>query len=133
MVETKQLIPIISEGVKWVKEKMSPSKKDLKLRIIDLEAEVRMLSYGNQTFIQNFGQIMAAILAQLKNEGSYSITADTIIQIGENNGCLLIEQSVKKDNVYVQNAPINKNVSIFEGIDEEIALNRLKRPSEVDE
>lgn len=92
MLLDEHLIPVIYEGVRWVKERMGPSKKVLKLRISDLEDRIRDLSSGKQATQQSIEQIMRIILEMLSAERSYIINADTIIQVKENNGQVNIEQ-----------------------------------------
>lgn len=125
----EQWLPIIMECLKWVKAKMKPTKNELKLRISDLEEQVKSLSYGNQLINNNIELIMSIIIAQLKSEGQYTINADTIIHISGNNGQVNIIKDDKVNNILCN---VNKNSlgHIFDDIDEEIKLCKLMRPSE---
>lgn len=89
MEEAEILVPVILEGVKWVKDKLGPSKKELKVRITDLESQVKALSYGNAVLLESVEQIILAIVEKLKSDGNYTINADTIIQIEDNHGTII--------------------------------------------
>lgn len=121
----EQWIPIIFESIQWVKEKMPPSKKELQLKISDLEEQVKILSYGNGMLIKNLEQIMTIIMSKLQEE-HYVINADTIINIEENSGQVLMQ----KNNIQSQTMKIESAKSIFDNMDEEILQSRLMRPSE---
>lgn len=124
----EQWIPIITEAVKWVSKEIKPSKKELQLRISDLEEEVKRLSYGNYALFNNIDQIVSIIVSQLKSEQKYIINADKIIYIDGKNEQINIEKDDKKDNFEDENCIS----SIFDGMDEEIKQCRLLRPSERD-
>ncbi len=120
------MLPIVSEGIKWVKNQMKPSKKELGLKISELEEQVKNLSYGNQIFQENVNQIVSTILWQLKSEGKYIINADAIIQISNNSGEINILQG-REEKITQKN---KKNSTIFDDMDEEIIRCKLYRPSE---
>ena len=124
METPETMIPIVLEGVKWVQERLGPTKKDLKLKVSDLESQVRILSYGNKALIESMEQIIFAILEQLKSEGQYTINANNIVYVKENKGTVT-------SNSFSRTEINNKKViSIFDDIDLEIQKSRLKRPSE---
>lgn len=125
-------VPIIAEGVKWVKENLGPSKKTLKIKIADLEEQVKILSYGNQALIESIGQIVPLILEHLKAEGHYTVNANTIIQINENQGQVTVAQAIQTNQLSAQSAATFNPSTIFDGVDEEILHARLKRPSEME-
>lgn len=124
----EQWVPIIFEGIKWVKEKMKPTKKELKLKVSDLEEQVKILSYGNQVLINNIDKIVSIIISQLETEGHYIINADTIIQIKENSGQVYVSANNKICNTRRKNT-----YSIFDNMDEEIIQCKLTYPSERNE
>lgn len=133
IMDIDQMLPIVSEGIQWVKDQMKPSKKELGLRISELEEQVKDLSYGNQIFQENFNQIISTILMQLKSEGNYFINADTIIQIRNNSGEINILQDREEKFAQVDNLKSKKNCAIFDNMDEEILRCKLDRPSEREE
>lgn len=124
---SEEWVPIIVEGVQWVKESFGPSKKQLKMRITDLEEQVRSLSSGNQALLQNSREIMSVILEKLLMDGGYRIKANTIIQ---NSGNFQMTQIAYFDDNSTKNSNEKKQASIFDGIDEEIMKYRLLRQSE---
>lgn len=122
-------IPIIEEAVKWVKNKMKPTKRELQLKVSDLEEQVKILSYGNKSLSNNIENIMSIIIALLKSDDQYRINADTIIQVIENSGQVHIVKEDKTNNILSRD---NKQYigSIFDNMDEEIEECKLIRPSE---
>ena len=116
-------LPVISEGVKWVRDKMGPSKKELKLRISDLESQVSTLAYGNKELIDNMQIIITEILENLKEDNKLEINADNIILIQDNSGKICFSSITEKRNE-------NHYSSIFDNIDDEITRSRLLRPSD---
>ena len=136
MAINEQWLPIISEGISWVKEKLGPSKKELKIQVSDLEKQVQALVSGNTVLVNNLGLIIQAILNQLRTESNYCINADTIIFIGENTGPVdvtkpIISGSSISGNVVSRNQGEKIDVSkIFDGLDEEIAHSRATKPSD---
>ena len=129
MEVNEQWLPIISETINWIREKMKPTKKELELKITDLEEQVKILSYGNQSLKKDIEQIMSIIISQLKSDGQYLINADTIVYIVENSGQMHIAKDDSIKNISCDN---DKNFidSIFDNMDEEIKQCRLMRPSE---
>lgn len=122
MEESEIIVPVILEGVKWVKDKLGPSKKELKIMIADLESQVKTLSYGNTTLLESMEQIVIAILERLKTDGNYTINADTIIHIENNHGTILAANTTTNvDNSWVH---------MFDDIELEIQKSRLKKPSD---
>lgn len=136
MAINEQWLPIISEGISWVKEKLGPSKKELKIQVSDLEKEVQTLVSGNTVLVNNLGLIIQAILNQLRTESNYYINADTIIFIGENTGSVdvtkpIIFGSSISGDVVSKNQGGKIDISkIFDGLDEEIAHSRATKPSD---
>ena len=136
MAINEQWLPIISEGISWVRELIGPSKKELKIQISDLEKQVETLTAGNTVLANNFGLITQAILKQLKTESSFTINSDTIVFIGENTGSVDISKPVISGNSISGDVVAKKQVvefdvsKIFDGIDEEIAHSRTTKPSD---
>lgn len=136
MAINEQWLPIISEGISWVREKIGPSKKELKIQVSDLEKQVQTLTSGNTVLANNLGLITQAILKQLKSESSFTINADTIVFIGENTGSVDISKPVISGNsisgdVIAKKQVVEFDVSkIFDGLDEEIAHSRTTKPSD---
>lgn len=136
MAISEQWLPIILEGVSWVKEKLGPSKKELKIQISDLEKQVQAFAIGNAVLINNFELIIQEILKQLKTDSDYAINADTIVFIGENTGIVDVAKSmtyncVDSDDVVSKKKIEEFNVSgIFDGLDKEIAHSRVRKPSD---
>ncbi len=136
MAINEQWLPIISEGISWVKEKLGPSKKELKIQVSDLEKEVQALVSGNTVLVNNLGLIIQAILNQLRTESNYCINTDTIIFIGENTGSVnvtkpIISRSSISGDVVSRNQGEKIDISkIFDGLDEEIAHSRATKPSD---
>lgn len=116
-------LPVISEGVKWVRDKMGPSKKELKLRISDLESQVSTLAYGNKELIDNMQIIITAILENLKEDNKLEIHADNIILIQDNSGEICFSSITEKRTE-------NHYSPIFDSIDDEITRSRLLHPSD---
>lgn len=123
MEESEIIVPVILEGVKWVKDKLGPSKKELKVKIADLESQVKTLSYGNTLLLESMEQIVIAILERLKTDGSYTINADTIIHIEDNHGTIIAANNTT-------NSVDNSWINMFDDVDLEIQKSRLKRPSD---
>ena len=136
MAINEQWLPIISEGISWVRELIGPSKKELKIQISDLEKQVETLTAGNTVLANNFGLITQAILKQLKTESSFTINSDTIVFIGENTGAVDISKPVISGNSISGDVVAKKQVvefdvsKIFDGLDEEIAHSRTTKPSD---
>lgn len=127
-------IPIISQSLEWIKGKMGPSKKDLKIKIDELEEKVNLLSYGNEALLQNTMKIMGIIISQLKESGNYVVNAGTIMQINNESNNILninIDGTLKKVEETKSNAEFN--YSLFDNMDEEILQYRLKGLDEGDE
>lgn len=134
MAINEQWIPVILEGVSWVKEKLGPSKKELKIQISDLQKQVQALSAGNTALVYNQGLIIEAVLNHLKSDNNYTINADTIVFIGENMGSVDVTKPIITDS-YISGDVATKKVEfdvskIFEGVDEEITLSRATKPSD---
>lgn len=138
MAINEQWIPIICEGIAWVKENIGPSKKELKVRISDLEKQVQMLANGNIALINNLGLITQAILMQLKMEGCYNINFN-MISLNDEKGtsCYRYTKETICGSTYNKVADNDQNIvnefdvcKIFEGTEEEIAHSRKTRPSD---
>lgn len=136
MAINEQWLPIISEGISWVKEKLGPSKKELKIRVSDLEKQVQALASGNTVLVNNLGLIIQAVLKQLRTDGNYYINADTIIFIGENKGSFDVTKSVISSSSISGDVVSKKQVEefdvskIFDGLDQEISHSRATKPSD---
>lgn len=136
MAISEKWLPIISEGVSWVKENLGPSKKELKIRISDLENQVQTLVSGNAVLVNNLELIMQAILKQLKTDCNYTINVDTIILVGENTGTVDISKPVISNSYISSDVVAKKQVAeidvskIFDGLDEKIAHSRATKPSD---
>lgn len=136
MAISEQWLPIISEGISWVKEKLGPSKKELKIQVSDLEKQVQTLASGNTVLVNNLGLIIQAILKQLKTDSNYTINADAIIFIGENTGSveftkpIISSSSISGDVVSKKQVEKFDVSKIFDGLDEEIAHSRSTKPSD---
>ena len=134
MAIDEQWIPVIREVILWVKEKLGPSNKELKMQISDLEKQVQALSAGNTTLVYNQRLIIEAVLNHLKSDNSYTINADTIVFVGENMGSFDFTKPIITDSYILGDVATKKvefDVSkIFEGVDEEIALSRATKPSD---
>lgn len=125
----EQWIPIIAEAVKWVKDKTKPSKKELQLKVSDLEEQVKILSYGNKSLSDSIEHIMSIVIAKLQLDGQYTISADTIIYVVGNSGKVNIVKEDKKNNtLYSDDKQCIE--TIFDNMDEEIIECKLMRPSE---
>ena len=53
MAINEQWLPVIAEGVSWVKDKFGPSKKELEVRVSDLEKQLYILTAGNTILISS--------------------------------------------------------------------------------
>lgn len=118
----EEFLPVIIECSKWVRERFGQSKKELKIRITELESQVSALAYGNKELLDNMQQIITAILEQLKEGNKLEINADSIILFRDNSG--EINTISKKENAE------NCYTSVFDNIDDEISRSRLSRPSD---
>ena len=114
MAINEQWLPIISEGISWVRELIGPSKKELKIQISDLEKQIETLTAGNTVLANNFGLITQAILKQLKTESSFTINSDTIVFIGENTGSVDISKPVISGNSISGDVIAKKQVVEFD-------------------
>lgn len=94
MAISEYWLPIILEGISWVREGLGPSKKELKIQISDLDKQVQSLAHGNEVLTNNLGLIVQAILNQLKTYSNCTINADTIVFVSENTGNLNFEKSI---------------------------------------
>lgn len=136
MAINEQWLPIISEGISWVREKIGPSKKELKIQVSELEKQVQTLASGNTVLANCIGLITQAILKQLRSESSFTINADAIIFIGQNNGSVDISERAISGNSISSDIIAKKQVKefdvskIFDGLDEEIAHSRTTKPNE---
>ncbi len=135
MAINSQWIPIISESISWINNQFGPSKKELQLKISDLERQVEFLAKGNSTLIENLNSIIQAILLKLNSSNEYIINSD-YIYIGENIGNMKTEKDSASDYRHVDNTSQSRqkkeelDVSkIFDGVDEEISHTRLTNPN----
>ena len=127
-------IPLITEGVSWVREILGPSKKELKLRIEDLEKQLQRLSAGNSQHSENLQLILMAILRELKDDRSFEIHANNIVYIGTNSGTVAVDESEVReisDSIVTNNQVAEFDISrIFDGLDSQIAHARLHWPDD---
>ena len=137
MAINAQWIPIISESLSWVNNKIGPSKKELRIKVSDLEQQVQLLTAGNAALTRNLNLIIQAILNQLQFSNSVIVNADTICLVGKNTGIISTEKnfivSEKNFNDATQSERKGGKLDvskIFDGVDEEIARTRISRPSD---
>lgn len=126
-----QIAPIVVEGMKWIKEKLSsPSKNDLVIKISDLEQQIERLSYDNQVIVQNYQAIIDAILKGIGAEIFYTVNADTIVFSVGNSAPTLVDSTLSSSQVHIAVEPSRK--PIFLDLDDEIKRARLKFPDEME-
>ena len=136
MAINEKWIPVILEGISWVKEMFGPSKKELKIHISDLEKQIQSVSAGNTFLLQNQELIMQAILNYLQTDSGYTINADTIVLVGENIGSIDIPKTTMDNTNYygLSIASAKKEAfdvsEIFKGMDEEIAQAKTTKTSD---
>lgn len=136
MTINEQWLPVISEGISWVKEKLGPSKKELMIQVSELEKQVQLLASGNAILVDNLGLIIQAILEKLKQDNSYTVNADTIVFIGNNSGTVEFTKPKISNSAVLGDVASKKQVAefdvskIFDGVDEEIAHSRATKPSD---
>lgn len=136
MAISEKWIPIITEGVSWVKNNLGSSKRELKVKISDLEKQVQTLVSGNIALTNCLELIVQAILKQLEMDRNYSINADTIILVGENTGSINVTKSMISNSYMFGDVVEKKQVAeidvskIFDGLDEEIAHSRATKQSD---
>lgn len=102
MAISEGMLDIVAAGINWITKKMGPSKKEMRVRIEDLEKELGRLSEGNRALSENVSLMTSAIIAQLKENTGYTINVDidTITLTGVNNGVVQTEnrRAVTKTN-----------------------------------
>lgn len=78
LINSEQLMPIILEGIRWVRERGGPSKKDLELQMSELRKQVRFLlvTRGENLGYQNY--VIRQILERVQTSGDLVINANTI-------------------------------------------------------
>ena len=137
MAINAQWIPIISESISWVSDKLGPSKKQLNIRISDLEQQVQLLTAGNDVLTSNLNLIIQAILTQLQASNNFIINADSICLVGKNTGTINTQKSFIVAETNFNDASQGKRgeekhdiSKIFDGVDEEIAHSRVAQPSD---
>lgn len=96
MAISKEMLEIVMNGIKWVTDKLTSAgtnKRELHLKIDDLEKELVKLSEGNNDIQRNIQLITSAVIAKLKEDPNYSINIDidTITFTGVNNGEVITE------------------------------------------
>lgn len=132
----EEWLPIIYAGLEWLVSKIGSSKKSQKIRITELENQVQSLIEGNRALCESFSLIMQAIITEIQASSSYTINTDSIIYNGSNSGSLTIEQHRTSNKSTVENiisdgSQTEHDISkIFDGIDEEIAHTRSRKPSD---
>lgn len=140
MAINEQWLPIISEGIKWVGNKFSklgPSKKELYMKVSDLEQQVRVLTAGNVALTSSLDLIIQAILNRLESSNDFTINAETICFVGENSGSIntgnsfTVSETSFEDINQIEGMDERFDVSkIFNGVDEEIAHTKIARSSD---
>lgn len=136
MALEEKWVSIIAAGVdtlrKYINYNLGPSKKELKIKVEELEKIVNQLIDQNKQMSSSMESITQAILDQLSTEYNISINVDSITVIGQN--------TTTNDFTYHQNDShsVTRQLSIregehspqiadvFSGIDEEIASTRVK-------
>lgn len=136
MAINAQWIPIISEGISWVSNQFGPSKKELIVKVSDLEQQVQSLVAENVRLTSNMNLIVQAILNQLQASNNFIINADSICLVGKNTGIINTEKSfaiaptnfkgISQGDRKEEKLDVSK---IFDGVDEEIAHTRITQPS----
>ena len=139
MAISEGMLSVVAAGINWVTDKMGPSKKEMRLKISDLEQELVELSKGNATLANNTNLMINAIIARLKENAGYTINidVDTITLTGVNNGMF---QTENKRTETINNYPANEDSNIvkieedgndddepFFVSDEELARIRIKK------
>lgn len=137
MAINEQWLPIIGTGLSWIKDNLGPSKKELSMKISELEKQIEKLTASNALSTSQARLITQAILSQLRAENSFTINADTIVFVGTNNGTVKTANPVIKDsnvqgNIVDQHQETEAKfdiTKIFDGLDEEIAHARMQKPN----
>lgn len=135
MAINEKWIPIIGEGLSWIKDQLGPSKKQLSVEISDLKKEIEHLTTERKQSVDSVEYIMKAILTKLGGNSTYVVNANNITFIGTNTGTnnvtsltdTIIDNSVSQIDENVVNYSVS---NIFDGIDEEIARTRIHKPSD---
>lgn len=78
LINPEQFMPIILEGIRWVKEKTGPSKKDLELQMSDLKQQVSFLMKERGENLAYLDYIICEILKRVQTPGNIVINANTI-------------------------------------------------------
>ncbi len=100
-------LPIIAEGISWIKEKMGPSKKELILEMTDLKNQLQTLSYGNAAAIENMEQI---ILDDIDTTvGEWEQTTGTV----NHQGILAFLMHIADNPVHMENVGSVNRVPVF--------------------
>lgn len=72
------LSPIATEAVKWVKEKIGPSKKDIRIEISELKEKIKELSYGQHLTEVQLSSILNCVIESLNNNSKCEIKNNVI-------------------------------------------------------
>ena len=133
MAISEEWLPVILGTISWLKDRVGPSKKELKMQISDLEKELSSRVSENNIMVDNMNLLLNAILSHIRSDSMYTINAETIIYVDKNYGNLdasqvMIVDSEVADTVISATPMIsNKNsLNDFFVSDEEIALTRKK-------
>ena len=62
LAANEQWIPIISEVLSWIKAMHGPTKRELRIKVSELEQKVQLLTDGNVTLANNIELITSEIL-----------------------------------------------------------------------
>lgn len=138
MAISEGMLEVVAAGINWITEKMGSSKKEMRVKISDLESELARLSEGNKNISENIELLKKAIIAQLTENKGYTINVDidTITLTGVNNGIVQTENRrniTKTNNIAVKDANVvqfkesgEDNDEPFFVTDEELARLRIK-------
>jgi len=131
--------PVIGEALRWVKDFFFRNKT-LRLDVERLKGEVERLSYGNADLAMRQNEILSAVMSDLRTEqiiiiqdgNAYFLSCQT-----DNNSALDLQDSMPTTfslpvSAANQTAVLSVS-SIFDGVDDEIAIAKLTRPSQRDD
>ncbi len=126
MAISEGMIEFVKAGINWIIEKagkQDTSKKEMQIKIGDLEKEILRLSEGNRALAENMTLITSAVIAQLKENSGYTINVDidTITLTGVNNGNVQTENrqiEMESHNTINEGSNIISNIENGDNDDE---------------
>lgn len=143
MALEEKWVTIIAAGVdtlrNYIKDSLGPSKKELKIKIEELNKMVDRLADQNMQMSSSMANITQAILDQLSTEYNIAINVDSITIIGQNTTNNSLTNHQTDDHSVTNQISTRENVSspkitdVFSGIDEEIASTRVKPITQLEE